>query len=362
MQIDSKAKDNSKGDFGDTLPAENPGKTGRKRKATHPALKTGMALLMLLVLGGGYYGWSSYSALHPSTNDAYLSAFVVRVAPEVSGTIKAVGAQSFQRVAKGDMLVRIDPRPFQVAVDAAEAELALARQQVTTLQRAVGVAEAELSGRKAALADTRAEWNRISALVEKGTLPKSQGDAQKAALHEAEAAMQAATSTVDSARAKLGVPGDNNPLILSAKAKLEQARLDLEKTSILAPADGYVGEVNLRPGSLATAGVELMQLVETGAWWVDANFKESDLTRIKPGQKASVSVDMLPGLNLTGKVAALSPASGASFALLPPENATGNWVKVTRRFPVRIDLDPLTGNQTLRLGASSSVTVDTGDR
>ena len=154
-----------------------------------------------------------------------------------------------------------------------------------------------------------------------------------------------------------GAGGDENAGIKAARAALEQARKDLGETRITAPANGLLGEVDLRPGSYVNAGDPLFALVENDPVWVDANFKETDLPRIRPGQPATVSVDLLPGKTFRGEVEGLSPASGAAFALLPPENATGNWVKVTQRFAVRIRiLDPV---PELRVRASAEVAVDT---
>lgn len=328
------------------------GKSHRLRNAVAGAVA-------IVILGGAYYAWDFYAARYPSTSDAYVGAHVVHVAPQVSGTVEAVGPASYSHVAKGDLLIRIDQRPFKAAVDIAEAALAQARQKVATLESALNRAKADLTTRKAALEDAAKEADRVKKLVADGTLPNSRGDAQLAALREASAGVAAAEAAVASAKAALGAPGDRNPLVLAAKAKLEQAQLELADTTIVAPADGYVGKVSVRPGSTAGAGVETMQLVEAGTWWVDANFKENDLNRIRPGQKAKVSVDMLPARKLTGKVVALSPASGAVFSLFPPDNATGNWVKVAQRFPVRIRLDPPKDAGDLRLGASSRVTVDT---
>ncbi|MCB1740813.1 MAG: HlyD family secretion protein [Gammaproteobacteria bacterium] len=315
--------------------------------------------LGIVVLGGAYYVWSHYAARHPSTSDAYVRAHVVHIAPQVTGTIQSVGPESFAHVAKGDLLIRIDPRPFEADVHAAEAALAEAQQTVATLQSTVDQARAELSARRAALEDARKESERVLGLVAQGSAPQASGDSVTAALREARAGVKAARSALSGAVAALGVPGEENPRVLQARAKLEQARLMLANTTILAPADGYVGRVEARAGSLAGAGVELMQMVETDTWWVDANFKEADLGRIKPGQTARVSVDMLPGRQFRARVVALSPASGASFSLFPPENATGNWVKVAQRFPVRIQLDTRSGAEGLRMGASSSVSVDT---
>jgi len=159
------------------------------------------------------------------------------------------------------------------------------------------------------------------------------------------------------AKAARGALGTDNAAVKSAQSALEEARLDLQHTRITAPADGIVGDFDLRPGSYVGAGTALFALVESRDVWVDANFKETDLPRIRAGQPAAIWVDLLPGKEFKGEVEGLSPASGAAFSLLPAENATGNWVKVTQRFAVRIRvLDPV---PELRVGASAEVRVDT---
>ena len=159
------------------------------------------------------------------------------------------------------------------------------------------------------------------------------------------------------AEAKRGAMGDDNAALKGARAAYAKARLDLEHPRITAPADGTIGEFVLRPGSFVTSGSPLFALVENAPVWVDANFKETDLPRIRPGQPATVTVDLLPGQTFHGQVEDLSPASGAAFSLFPPENATGNWVKVTQRFDVRVRiLDPV---PEMRVGASAEVRIDT---
>lgn len=147
-----------------------------------------------------------------------------------------------------------------------------------------------------------------------------------------------------------------------AQAAVEQARADLEDATVKSPVDGAVGNVTIRPGSIVRAGTVLFPIVDTSAWWVDANFKETDLGRIKEGQKATVRLDIYPGHEFTGKVEAVGPASTSAFSLLPNENATGNWIKLTQRFPVRISLSLKPGDPAMRFGASAAVTIDTTDQ
>lgn len=326
-------------------------------------IKFGVAGILVAVMVFAYLAWSRHAKLYPATQDAYLGANIVRIAPQVSGTIETVGPSSYSQVQKGDLLMQIDPRPFQAAVDQAEAGLAQARQQVSTLQKSVDQAEAELSGRKAALDNARHNAERSQALLAKGNMSKASAQQDEAALREAQSAYTAAVSAVARAKAALGDGGDgDNVLVKAAQARLEQAKLALSHTRIVAPADGHVGQVSGLPGGMAQAGVSFLQLVETNHWWVDANFKETDLARIHPGQTATVKVDMIPGKEFSGKVVSLSPASGASFSLFPPQNATGNWVKVAQRFPVRIDLGQMPKDAQFRVGASTKVVVNTEDK
>jgi membrane fusion protein (multidrug efflux system) len=249
----------------------------------------GGLLAMLAIIAAGYAYWH-YSALHPSTDNAYVQANIVPIAPLASGLVAEVNAKEFTAVKTGDVLVRLDPAPFEAAVKAAEAKLTLAQQQVTG--------------------------------------PAAQSPAAKANVDQ-------------------------------AQAGVDEARLNLDHATIKAPVDGIIGKVRVRPGSVAKAGMSLFPLIDTSKWWVDANFKETDLSRIEPGQKATVTIDLFPSHEFSGEVEAVSPASGASFSLLPAENSTGNWVKTTQRFPVRVGLTLKPGDPEMRIGASATVTVDT---
>jgi membrane fusion protein (multidrug efflux system) len=196
-------------------------------------------------------------------------------------------------------------------------------------------------------------------LVGKGTLPAAKGDDARATLEEAQAALAEARAHLEQARQDLGSSGEHNARIRAAEAVVARAKLDLSHTRITAPALGVLGEVDIRAGTFVEAGEHLFPLVENHSFWVDANFKETDLARIHPGQPAMVTVDMYPDKTFTGVVRSASPASGVAFSLLPPENATGNWVKITQRFPVRVAITDPDPARPLRIGASSEVTVDT---
>jgi len=316
-----------------------------------------LALVVLVVAGYGYW---RYTEVHPSTDDAYLGANVVRIGAQVEAPVSAVHVRSYQSVVRDQALFELDPESFRLAVERAEILLQQTMDAVGGTEAGLGAARALVSQREAELVDTRRNSERVLSLVAKGTLPASQGDDAKASLATAEAELEAARAQLEQARRNLGLTGPKNTQLRASEVTLAEAKLQLSYTRVDAPVDGIVGAVDLRPGTIVAAGAPLFALVETGQWWVDANFKETGLARIRPGQSARIGVDMYPDLELACVVESLSPASGAAFSLLPPENATGNWVKVTQRFPVRIRVtggsDP---GRALRLGASCSVRIDT---
>lgn len=316
------------------------------------------ALGVAVAVGGWFY--YRYEQAHPSTSDAYVQMHVVRIVAQVSGPVQDLQVRSHQRVKAGELLFTIDPAPFQLAVTQAQAQLQLAQNQLQAADAKVSAAQAQIAAAQANLDEAKKHAERIRALRKQGTVPQDQADAAERALRDSQAALKAAKAEYAAALASRGDEGQLNAAVQAARARLGLAQLDLEHTRVSAPADGVLGEVDLRPGDYVVAGQALFPLVETGHVWVQANFKETDLPRIRPGQPASISVDMVPGRSFRGRVESISPASGTAFSLLPPENATGNWVKVTQRFPVRVQvLDP---EPALRIGASVEVTIDTSQQ
>lgn len=260
------------------------------------------------------YGIFNYLEAHPSTDDAYVQANTINVAAQVTGPIANIYVKDHQLVEKDQLLFTIDPLPFQIAVDKAAA--AVAAQQAALL-----------------LAEQNA--NRIFQLVNTGQASKAAGDQ--------------AQSQLDSAKAELAA--DN--------AQLARAKLDLEHTQVKAPGAGVVTQFLLQPGNNIVANTTLFMIVEQDTFWVDANFKETQISRIKSGQSAKIILDMFPKHIFYGTVDAVSSASGSVFSLLPPENASGNWVKVTQRFPVKIIIQHPDSAYPLRAGATATATVDT---
>ena len=286
---------------------------------------------------------------------------MVQIAPQITGPLADVPVANNQLVKKGDLLFTIDPRPFQIAKQQAEANLALARQGSGAESATVREAEAQVRDQQAVLTKAQEDADRIFKLVAEGDYSKARGDEATESLKTAQEGLAEAKAKANLKKAQetLGKSGDANANVQLAQAALAAAELNLAYTKVTAPADGWVTNLSVRPGSMVSSGVPLFAIVQSDEWWVAANFKETDLLRIQPGQKASISVDMYPGLSLTGTVESLSAGSGAAFSLLPPENATGNWVKVTQRFPVRIRIPTPSEAKPLRIGASTSVTVDT---
>lgn len=315
------------------------------------------AMLAAMLLAG--YGYLRHSRLYPKTDDAYIQAYVVNMGPRVSGYVDHTYVENNQSVTKGQLLFSLDPAVYQASLDKAQATLQQTIQTVSAQEKQVQFAKANLDEREAELINAEKNYHRINILVKKGTVSKAQGDETTSRLHVARAARQAANSRLAEIIQKLGKLHDANAQIQAAKAAVDQALLDLQYTRIYAPSDGKIANYSLRVGDELTADQSYFALVETQYWWAEANFKETDLTRIHPGQPAEVRVDMYPDQVIKGEVVSISPGSGTSFSLLPPENATGNWVKVTQRFPVRVHLLDSNPRYPLRLGASCTVTVDT---
>jgi len=310
-----------------------------------------------LILGGIWYWYER--KYYPSTEDAYVGAHTVRITPQVSGRVVEMAVSDHERVHEGQLLYVIDPTVYRLDVAQAEAKLALARQQAAQLQTGVTAASAQVSHAKVELSNAERKFKRQNDLVKRGfTDIQAEQDAAAAAA-EQQAALSVAEDQRARARAELGSLGADNHQVQLAQAVLGIAEQNLHHTRVMAPCDGQLSGLHLRPGDYVTLGQANFVLVCETHWWVDANFKETDIARIQVGQPATVTVDMYPGHSFRARVSSINPASGAAFSLLPPENATGNWVKVTQRVPVRVEvLDP-SPDYPLRVGTSAEARIDT---
>ena len=305
----------------------------------------------------GYY-WYQYRGVHPSTDDAYLQANMVNIAPQISGVVSHVAIKNHDQVKAKDLLFEIDSKPYEVALNKAKADLVSAIQGTQSLQAQIKAQESIVTQQQAQLVYTQKQYDRTQELVKQKLYPQSQGDEVTSQLKVAQASLQAAQDTLAQLQAQLGESGVNNASIQAAKAAVNSAHINLSYTKVYSPSDGQLENVDLQEGNPVVAFQELFSIVKQNKWWVSANFKETQLKRIRVGQPVTIKIDMYPDQTFHGTITSFSSGSGASFALLPPENATGNWIKVTQRFPVWISVTE-NPKYPFRLGASCTATVDT---
>ena|SRR3990167_3018992 len=316
-------------------------------------------LISLLILAGYFY-WK-HQERYPSTDDAYIKAHEINIAAQVNGKVGQVFVHNQQTVSKNTVLFTIDQKPFLIAYKKAQANLQNTKLQIVAAENTVNTAAAELAQRQAQLIDIQKKYNRIMILVKKGYYSRSGGDDMVSQLNVAKQAVIAAENNLAEAKAKRGATGDQNAQVELAQAEVAQAKLNLGYTTVVAPADGKLAQFTLRSGQTVTAYQALFTLVDDHQWWAMANMKETDLQRVRAGETVTVNVDMYPSHPFKGVVKSIAAGSGSSFDLLPPENATGNWVKVTQRFPVRIQIINPNPQFPLRIGASCSVAIDTAN-
>jgi membrane fusion protein (multidrug efflux system) len=299
------------------------------------------------------------------TENAYVKADKVPVSAEVSGAIQEVLVRENEVVAAGRPLFRLNDAPFRVAVARAEAKLAQARTELAALKASYREKQAEIALSRTRLSYARRDEQRQAELAAKHFIAPARLDEARQAVQLAgqqiAALEQDLKRIAESLGGDLDAPLERHPAYLAAAAELAQAKLDLERTEVRAPLAGTVSRPP-KPGQYAAAGATAMALVASGHVWVEANFTETDLTHVRPGQPVEVHVDTYPDAVWTGVVESLSPATGAEFAVIPPQNATGNWVKITQRLPLRIRLDEKPGQPQLRAGLSATVDIDTGHR
>lgn len=323
--------------------------------------KLGRLVLMFslpaLLLATGLYFWLT-SGRTVSTDNAQVNAHVVDISSEVAGRIVDVYAVENQTVKKGDLLFRIDPAPYRIALMEAEAAVGNAQLTVAQLQSTYHAKQADTQKSVSDVGLARDTFRRQQELLARGFTTRASYDAAKAGLAAAVAQEASAASEAESARAVLGTSkAGGHPQVEAAMAARDKARLDLARTEIRAPIDGMISQAEkLLPGTMAIQMLPLANIVSDHGYWIDANFKETQLDKIHIGQRAEIEVDALPGRTLRGRVIGINAGTGGQFSLLPPQNATGNWVKVTQRVPVRIQIDDKLG-RPLVAGWSAHVTV-----
>jgi len=335
------------------------------------ALIGGAVFLVFIALGGWFVDYWTVGRFHESTNNAYLRADAGVISPKISGYVTQVSIGDNQTVGAGQMLIRIDPTPYEAARDMAEAELAqrkadlvrfradAARQEAARAEAVAQVSVAEAASRFASTdAARRVHLAEIGAdAIRFSDEAVSNRDKTAGQLTAAKAAVEVATRQFDSLNAQIG---QGEAALKAAEAKLRSAESDLEGVTIAAPVAGQVGDRTVRVGQYVQPGTRLMTVVPVKDVYLVANFKETQVGRMRPGQPVEIAVDALPGVKVSGTVDSLAPGTGSEFALLPPENATGNFTKIVQRVPVRIRIVADAAiSDALRPGLSVEAEVNT---
>jgi membrane fusion protein (multidrug efflux system) len=346
-----------------------------------PARKKALTVLSVVVLVGlawGGYLWFSGRHLE-ATDNAYVQGNVIQITPQISGTVTAILADDTDFVKAGQPLVQLDPADAKVALDQAEANLAQAVRQVRmlyanngTLGAQITLRESDISKAQTEIARATDDLNRRQSLVGSGAVSKEELNHAQSQLANAQNGLASAKAGVAAAQEQLasnqamteGTSIESHPSVQAASAKVREAFLALHRAALPAPVDGYVAKRTVQLGQRVAAGAPLMSLIALNQLWVEANFKELQLRNIRIGQPVTLTADLYgKRMEYHGTVAGLGAGTGAAFALLPAQNATGNWIKVVQRVPVRVALDPAQlASNPLRVGLSMEATVDTTDQ
>ncbi|MBI2768847.1 MAG: HlyD family efflux transporter periplasmic adaptor subunit [Burkholderiales bacterium] len=346
--------------------------------AGNSARKKGLTILASVVIVAGI-GWGAYeyfvASHYETTDNAYVQGNVVQITPQIGGTVMAILADDTDFVKAGQPLVKLDPADARVALDQAEANLAQTVRQVRTLYANNGALSAQVSLRQSDVARAQSEiaranddLNRRQSLVGNGAVSREELNHAQSQLANAKSAMAAAQAGVEAAREQLvsnqamteGTSIEQHPSVQAAGAKVREAWLASQRSALLAPVDGYVAKRTVQLGQRVAAGTPMMSVIPLNQLWVDANFKEAQLRNIRIGQPVTLTADVYgKKVEYKGSVAGLGVGTGAAFALLPAQNATGNWIKVVQRVPVRIALDAKQlAASPLRVGLSMDVSID----
>jgi len=346
----------------DSAPATAP-----RRALAKPLIATAVVAALA---GWGAHWWTSGRFVE-ETDDAYVGGDVTVIASKVAGYVEAVAVTDNQSVRRGDLLVKIDDRDYRAAVARAEASVAAARAALVNLDATQQLQRSTIAQADAGVAAAQAEATRAQAddaryreLAARAAVSIESAQRAQAAAQTAQAGTDRAAAARQGAQRQLLVietqRGQAEAALAQAEAELQVARLNLSYTELRAPVDGVIGNRRARAGAYASAASQMLVVVPSQGLWIDANFKEDQLARLRVGQAVEVRADVQPGRSFKGHVASLAPATGAQFSVLPPENATGNFTKIVQRVPVRIQLDGRDGELgLLRPGLSVKASIDT---
>ena len=321
------------------------------------------ALLPVVLIGGGYAYATGGQVM--STDNAYVQADIVGVSTDVSGIVQSIEVHDNEQVKQGQMLFRLDPAVYSIALSGAKAQLGVVRNQILNLEASYKQSLAEITQAKADIPFFEKTLQRQQDLTASAAASKATYDQAKHDLDAAQQKVDVAKAEAAATRAQLGndpdQPVEQNPSYLQAQSAVDNAQRNLDRTIVRAPFDGIVTNVSsLQVGAYLQASQSGFSLVSTTHMWIAASPKETELTYVREGQPVTISVDTYPGAEWKGTVSSISPASGSSFSLLPAQNTTGNWVKVVQRIPMLVSIDDMAGKPPLRVGMSVTVGVDTG--
>ena len=346
----------------------------RPKGLSSPRVRLGLLIAVILVLLAGsywYYNHQTYGRFQQSTDNAYIAADSVIISPKIAGYVERVLVTENQTVASGDALVQLDVRDYRAQTNQVEAQIAASlagadtvRAQQQEQDAAIAQARAQLAAASAQAGLAAEQVVRYRPLAASGAEPRERLDQLEAQAREAQAQVAAARAALTAAQRRQNTLSEQidqaNSQANAARAQLEAARLNLSSTTLQASISGRVGDLTVRPGQFVQPGQRLMSLVPTDRLYVTANFKETQLGLVRPGQPVTLEIDALPDLELSGRVQSIAPGTGAEFSILPPQNATGNFTKIVQRVPVRISIQA--SPEILRLlvpGMSVVASVDT---
>jgi membrane fusion protein (multidrug efflux system) len=343
------------------MPMDTPLRREARSKVLRPLLMLGG--IVVVVVASLFY-WL-HGGRVVSIDNAYVRAGKLAVATDVSGIVAEVAVREGQRVKKGDLLFRLDAAPFRIALAGAEASLAQMSLSMDAMKRDYQRMQRDTDAKLAQVQSDQASYDRFASLVKGGGVTRAEYDDARFKLAADQAAVESYKTQAEVQLARLGGNPDidvrTTPQYLQALAQVDEARRQLAHTEVHAPFDGIATQVeSMQPGMYLAASTAGFGLVSTVRVWIEANPKETDLTFVKLGDPVDITVDTYPGLVLKGRVESIAPASGAEFSVLPPQNASGNWVKVVQRIPLRIAVDRKDGDPDLRAGMSVVVDIDTG--
>jgi len=312
------------------------------------------------------------SGRYVTSDDSYVHANKLMVSTDVSGLVQSVDIREGRQVKKGQVLFTLDPKPFEIALENAKANLASTVQDVESTRAQYRAAVGQIAAQQAQLNVNQQTYVRYQALAKQNAIAAMQVDTQRAAVLSAQATLaslqQAAATQLAKLNGNPNLPAEQTPSYLKAKAAVDEAQRQLDHTTVRAPFDGTVGEVDsLQPGTLVISAMSAFTTTSAVGLigrdtWISSDMKETDLTHVHPGAPVSIAVDTYPGCKWAGHVDSVSAGSDSSFSALPAENASGNWVKVVKRIPVRITIDKSECDRPLRAGMSTVINIDTGKR